>query len=153
VPRVDVPTARRTFAAVHRAIHQRTVRACHDLSEGGLAVALAEMAFAGACGARIRLSDVPHSQGDSEADELDTVLLFSESASRFIAEVPVEKRAAFEAQFRDANVPFAQIGEVTDSGRVQIATSKGDGDQPPAERLIDLPIAVLKEAWQQPLRW
>jgi phosphoribosylformylglycinamidine synthase len=153
VPRVDVPTARRTFAAMHRAIHQGSVRACHDLSEGGLAVALAEMAFAGACGALIRLSDVPHSLGDPEADELDTVLLFSESASRFVVEVPADQRAAFEAQFRDANVPFAQIGEVTDSARVQIAASKGDGHQLPADWLIDLPIAVLKEAWQQPLRW
>ncbi len=55
VPQVDAELARRTFAAVHQAIMAGTVRACHDLSEGGLAVALAEMAFAGGLGASIQL--------------------------------------------------------------------------------------------------
>ena len=41
------------FAAVHAAIAKGLVRACHDLSEGGLAVALAEMAFAGGVGADV----------------------------------------------------------------------------------------------------
>ena len=50
VPQVDAELAARTFAAVHQAIAAGTVRACHDLSEGGLAVALAEMAFAGGLG-------------------------------------------------------------------------------------------------------
>ncbi len=53
VPTVDAEQARETFAAVHRAIHGGLVRACHDLSEGGLAVAAAEMAFAGGLGAQI----------------------------------------------------------------------------------------------------
>lgn len=44
---MDVPVAKRTFAGVHRAIREGLVRACHDLSEGGLATAVAEMAFAG----------------------------------------------------------------------------------------------------------
>ena len=47
VPTVDADVARETFAAMHRAIRAGLVRACHDLSEGGLAVAVAEMAFAG----------------------------------------------------------------------------------------------------------
>ena len=53
VPQLDPQTAKKTFAAVHRAIHAGLVRACHDLSEGGLAVATAEMAFAGGLGADI----------------------------------------------------------------------------------------------------
>ncbi|HYW78431.1 MAG TPA: phosphoribosylformylglycinamidine synthase subunit PurL, partial [Thermoguttaceae bacterium] len=47
VPRVDAETAKEMFAALHNAIDAGLVRACHDLSEGGLAVAIAEMAFAG----------------------------------------------------------------------------------------------------------
>src|SRR6185436_6852196 len=72
VPQVDVQTAKRTFAAIHDAINASYIRACHDLSEGGLAVALAEMAFAGGCGANIRLSEVP--RDDSlQSEESDAV--------------------------------------------------------------------------------
>ena len=59
VPQLDPQSARKTFAAVHRAIHAGLVRACHDLSEGGLAVAAAEMAFAGGLGAIIDIQDMP----------------------------------------------------------------------------------------------
>ena len=52
--------AKRTFAAVHKAIDAGLVRACHDMSEGGLAVAAAEMAFAGNLGARLFLAQAPH---------------------------------------------------------------------------------------------
>jgi phosphoribosylformylglycinamidine (FGAM) synthase-like enzyme len=83
VPTVDPTRARETFAAVHRAISTGLVRACHDLSEGGLAVAVAEMAFAGGLGAQIDLHAVPTSCTlDNPA-----VRLFSESNSRFLCEV------------------------------------------------------------------
>ena len=51
VPRVEPQAALKRFAALHQAIYAGLVRACHDLSEGGLAVAAAEMAFAGGLGA------------------------------------------------------------------------------------------------------
>ena len=55
VPQLDPHTAKKIFAAMHQAIQAGLVRACHDLSEGGLAVAAAEMAFAGGFGADIDL--------------------------------------------------------------------------------------------------
>jgi phosphoribosylformylglycinamidine synthase len=154
VPEVDPATAKRTFAAVHAAIYQGLVRACHDPSEGGLAVAVAEMAFAGGLGARVRLADVPHdSSVDPKADDLGTILLFAESASRFVLEVEPHHRDTLEAIFRQHDVPLAHIGEVTDSARLQVAAAPHAGHEPPAAWLIDLPIAELKEAWQKPLRW
>src|SRR5262249_4375121 len=63
VPRVDLAQAPRIVRAVHQAIRAGLIRSCHDLSEGGLAVALAEMALAGGLGARVALAGVPH---DSE---------------------------------------------------------------------------------------
>jgi phosphoribosylformylglycinamidine synthase len=154
VPQVDVLTAKRTFAALHQAIGAGHIRACHDLSEGGLAVALAEMAFAGECGARVRLADVPHDgSADSRSPEADAVLLFSESASRFVIEVPPAQRGPLESLLRQAQVPFAHIGEVTNTSRLQIAASPHAGHEPPPNWHIDLPIAELKEAWQKPLRW
>ena len=56
---------KKTFAAVHKAIYAGVVRACHDLSEGGLAVAAAEMAFAGGLGVKINLQNVKWENGNT----------------------------------------------------------------------------------------
>ncbi|MEX2173254.1 MAG: phosphoribosylformylglycinamidine synthase subunit PurL [Pirellulaceae bacterium] len=148
VPQVDPVTAKRTFAALHQAIDRGLVRACHDPSEGGLAVALAEMAFSGGLGATVRLASAAHDGlANLPPDEANTVLLFAESASRFVVEVEPAKRAAFEAIFRERNVPLAHLGEVTDTDRLQVNAASVSG------MLVDLPIDELKEAWQRPLRW
>lgn len=148
VPQAHPQTARVLFAALHRAIHAGLVRACHDLSEGGLAVALAEMAFAGGLGARLWLSAVPRS--DELAAERHAEILFSESNTRFLCEVP----PGHATQFGEAllGVPCAQVGEVTSSGMVEFFA------EPPATATSSAPlfsgqIAQLKESWQKPLRW
>ncbi|CAN5382715.1 phosphoribosylformylglycinamidine synthase subunit PurL [soil metagenome] len=80
VPVVDQSAAPKIFAALHAAIRAGLVRSCHDLSEGGLAVAAAEMAFAGEVGADIlRPAEL--------ANLSDTVFLFSESTTRFPLEI------------------------------------------------------------------
>jgi phosphoribosylformylglycinamidine synthase len=145
VPQVDIPAAKRTFLALHDAIQQGLIRACHDLSEGGLAVAAAEMAFAGNCGLTIQLDAA--AAIDLGPTNREVARLFSESASRFLAEVAPQHQAAFEATLSAELVPFGEIGDVTDSGRLQISA---DGSAP---WLIDLPLSELKEAWQKPLRW
>jgi phosphoribosylformylglycinamidine synthase II len=151
VPQVDVKIARRTFAAVHEAIEKGLIRACHDLSEGGLAVALAEMAFAGGYGARIRLADAAIDNSvDTKSEGLDTVVLFAESPSRFLVEVTPREQRAFETCLRSADVPFSHIGEVTNDDRLQMASAS---PQSTAGWLVDLPLSQLKEAWQKPLRW
>jgi phosphoribosylformylglycinamidine synthase subunit PurSL len=151
VPRVDPPRAKATFAAIHRVIQAGFVRACHDLSEGGLAVAIAEMAFAGGLGARIYLGQVPHTldlaQFADRPDVVNALLLFSESNSRFVCEIPVDQVPHFEKSIGD--VPHAAIGEVTAARRLQIVGYHPDNP----DHVIDMPIEVLKEAWQQPLRW
>lgn len=143
VPKVDAELAKKTFAAVHKAIEAGLVRACHDMSEGGLAVTAAEMAFAGGLGARISLGQVPQV---AEADgELPTaVLLFSESNTRLLVEAPPEKAEAFEAAM--AEVPHAIIGQVVDSGKLEILGVDG-------KRVVQADLPKLKEAWQSPLRW
>src|SRR5208337_3490420 len=85
VPQLDPQAAKRTFAAMHRAIHAGLVRSCHDLSEGGLAVAAAEMAFAGGFGADMAIEGIP-CDGDLDA----AARLFSESNTRFLCEVRAE---------------------------------------------------------------
>ena len=76
VPVVVPEQAGPLFAAVHRAIVSGAVRACHDLSEGGLAVAVAEMAFAGGWGAALQLAAVPTDQDLPTGPERDGISVF-----------------------------------------------------------------------------
>ncbi len=143
-PKLDTAAAKKVYPALHGAIAHGLVRACHDPSEGGLAVAFAEMAFAGGCGVQVRISDVPVDvPAGSSAAQLDAIRMYSESNTRLVVEVAPDKADAFEKAL--AGVTFAKIGEVTKSGRVQISGAD--------KQLVDLPIAELKEAWQKPLRW
>ena len=118
---------------MHRAIHSGFVRACHDLSEGGLAVAAAEMAFAGGLGAKLSLKNVPHNVKPNQTDEtpggLSTVLLFAESNSRFLVEVPPDRRKEFEKTMGD--VPHAVVGEVTEAPRLVVDDLAPAADRPP----------------------
>ena len=136
VPRVSSMAAKQLFAAVHGTIANGFVRACHDLSEGGLAVAAAEMAFAGGLGMAIDLQQVPH---DSESNN-DAVLLFSESNSRFLVEVAADHIDAFVAAMD--GIPNARIGEVTSGDRLSIKGTQSS---------FDTALADLKSAWQTPL--
>jgi len=153
VPKVDVESAKKTFAAMHAAIDAGLVRACHDLSEGGLAVAAAEMAFAGGLGAQISLVEVPKAPDAKNAPA--AVLLFSESNTRFLVEVSPEKAEAFEATLAD--VAHAQIGEVLDTGKLEIfgppTTIPDETDATGVPLVIEADLKTLKEAWQKPLRW
>jgi phosphoribosylformylglycinamidine synthase len=136
VPNVDFEVAGRIFKALHLAIQRGLVRGCHDLSEGGLAAALAEMAFAGGFGA-----DITGLRGEALPDP---VLLFSESATRFIVGAAPARAAELQECFK--GLPFKQIGQVVKEPRLRIAGSDG-------EWAIWTTLADLKEAWQKPLRW
>jgi phosphoribosylformylglycinamidine synthase subunit PurSL len=139
VPEVDVELAPRLFAGLHRAIEQRLVRACHDLSEGGLAVALAEMAFAGGIGADITSR---HARGAELPDE---VLLFSESTSRFLVEIAPVNADAFRECLADG-VPVEHLGQTCKQPRLRMGGRNG-------EWILWAGVSELKEAWQKPLRW
>ncbi|HEX3598665.1 MAG TPA: AIR synthase-related protein, partial [Lacipirellulaceae bacterium] len=141
VPKVDTERARNTFVAIHQAITSGLVKSCHDLSEGGLAVAAAEMAFAGGLGAEISLELMPGIK-----DVPTIALLFGESNSRFLCEVAPQNDKAFEACL--TGCPRASIGVVRDDAQLRIAFETA---RPGC--LVDLPIDQLKEAWQAPLRW
>ena len=140
VPTVDAAAGNGTMNRLHAAISQGLVAACHDCSEGGLAVAAAEMAFAGGFGMTLDLDAVPR---DPEADRDDTVL-FSESNSRFVVEVPRGREADFEARMTGS--PVGRVGVVTEEDRLAVRGLQGD-------EIIAADLCTLKEAWQRPLRW
>jgi phosphoribosylformylglycinamidine synthase len=142
VPRVDLELAPRIFSMVHEAIRQGFVRSCHDLSEGGLAVAVAEMAFAGGLGVMLDLQPLAKSSGLSD----NTVLLFSESNSRFVLEVPAAMQTSVESLCRVASVPCTKLGEVTTASRLQILGTAG-------VLVIESTLDELKQSWKLPLAW
>ncbi|HHT9117998.1 MAG TPA: phosphoribosylformylglycinamidine synthase subunit PurL, partial [Candidatus Hypogeohydataceae bacterium YC38] len=106
VPRVDTRWAKKTMEALSKASGKGLVRACHDCSEGGLAVAAAEMAFSGGLGMELSLKDVPY-EGDTERDDN---LLFSESNSRFVVEVRPQDAGVFKKIFK--GIPCGLLGKV-----------------------------------------
>ncbi len=137
VPQPDLDRAPRIFRAIHAAITSSLVRSCHDLSEGGLAVAIAEMAFAGGLGIDASLNEF------GKMDE--TIVLFSESNSRFLVEVEEDLVDQFtELIRREGNLPLVRLGSFNESGRVAIRGCEGD-------LLINESIDVLKACWQERL--
>lgn len=135
VPRVDPQAAKRTFAAVHQAIKSGAVRACHDLSDGGLAAAAAEMAFAGQLGLELDISALLNETVTA------TTALFSESNTRFLIEVSAGREAEFEAQLAD--IPCYRLGRVADSDELTLAAEN--------EVILQDKWGELKTVWQSPL--
>ena len=131
-PRVHVSEAKETFLLMYEAIRKGFIRAAHDLSEGGLAVTAAEMAFAGDWGMDIDLRKALIGGDLSEA-----ALLFSETPSRFLVEVPDIIRPLFETMFKGR---AARLGRVTTRQMLKIRNG--------AKRIVlDEPIGTLGKAW------
>jgi phosphoribosylformylglycinamidine synthase len=139
VPQVNHTEAKKRYMALNSAIGQGLVASCHDCSDGGLGVALAEMAFAGGLGLEIGLARVP-----TEGISRDDFVLFSESQSRFVVSIHPESQGVFEKLMEGHGA--AAIGWVTSEPVLRINGLKGS-------RIIEEEIADLKEAWQEPLRF
>ncbi|MEM1586106.1 MAG: phosphoribosylformylglycinamidine synthase subunit PurL [Candidatus Bathyarchaeia archaeon] len=136
VPRVRLREAKWNIRAILRAIDKGHVRACHDLSDGGLAVAAAEMALAGDAGLEIWLKNVPYAGQTSRNDHI----LFSESNSRFLVEVSEGWRDEFESIVRRAY--YALIGRVRKDGLFVVY---GLNDEP----VISTDVDKLSDAWKK----
>jgi phosphoribosylformylglycinamidine synthase len=133
-PRVDGARHAALYRAVHGAIRDGLVLSCHDLSEGGIAVAAAEMAIAGEVGVELSLD------GGALAP---AVGLFSESAGRLLIETSPEGARELESRF--VGHALVRVGETRPAERINIRVGSGDV-------CIDLPIKVIREAWRCSIR-
>ncbi len=136
VPRPELDSAPALLAALHAAIGAGLVRSCHDLSEGGLAVAAAEMVLAGQLGAELHLAEVPRELGEARC-HLSAALLFSESCTRFLVELAPGDEAAFAERF--SGHPCARLGAVGEEPRLRLLAPGG-------ELLADLSWGALRAA-------
>ncbi|MGD0596245.1 MAG: phosphoribosylformylglycinamidine synthase subunit PurL [Sedimentisphaerales bacterium] len=140
IPKVDLNIAPKIARKISDAIEKGLVVSCHDCSEGGLAVALAEMAFAGGLGIEADLRGLPRAK---DCDRTDAQL-FSESNSRYIVEVEPKNYNSFAKLM--LNLPFGQIAKVTGAQALIIRDQNG-------KKVVNAEINSLKRAWQKTFDW
>jgi phosphoribosylformylglycinamidine synthase len=120
---------------MHSAIDEELVLACHDLSEGGLALAVAEMAFSGDVGIEFDLDMVSFAGKLRRHDSI----LFSESNTRFLVEIRKENVDRFVELFH--GLPIARIGSTVKDKHLRIFIGK--------RKIVDLPLLILRKKWQR----
>ncbi|MCK5808940.1 phosphoribosylformylglycinamidine synthase subunit PurS [bacterium] len=127
-----------SYRKLHKAINANLISSAHDLSDGGLAVAAAESAFAGGFGMKIDLRAMPL---DAAIDR-DDIALFSESNGRIVVTVKEGMSEQFEQIM--AGLPIGRLGEVTSSNLFKIIGLKG-------EMILSLSLDEMKTAWKTPM--
>ncbi len=126
MPSVDLKAGPKIARQIHELINNGLVRSAHDVSDGGLACAIAEMLIAGSS------SDAPI--GFTADDALDWAIAFDESPSCYVLEV--EDHEAIRSALGDT--PMRVLGSLNDSGRFAWAQ-------------LDASIDELTSAWRSPL--
>ncbi|MEO0092229.1 MAG: phosphoribosylformylglycinamidine synthase subunit PurL [candidate division WOR-3 bacterium] len=139
-PKVNPRLGIKIFRALYQAIQSGLVSACHDLSEGGLAIAVAEMCFAGEIGAEIFLKNIKATCPSTQNH--DDVCLFSKSNTRFICAISEAHQDKFEKIMK--NLPYTLIGQTNASDVFQVY----DKDH---LLIINLKIQIMKNIWQTAL--
>jgi phosphoribosylformylglycinamidine synthase len=135
-PKVDGKQAFATYRALEKAIKAGIIRSCHDISDGGLGVALAESAFSGGLGAEVDLGAVPQA-----GVFRDDYLLFSESQSRFVLTIRAADLDRFKKSF--GSLSYGVVGKATVEQRLKIRGIYGAA-------IVDIATERLKDAWLAP---
>jgi len=137
VPKVHATRAKHLYQRLNEGVQEYLIASCHDCSDGGLGVALAETAFAGGLGMKIDLGKVPATGADR-----DDLLLFSETQSRFVVTISPDKKDAFEEVF--GGIVYGLLGEITSAEVFSVIGLNG-------KEIIRADIQDLKDAWKRPL--
>jgi phosphoribosylformylglycinamidine synthase len=132
VPRSEPRVLKQRMSALHEAMNQRTIASCHDLSEGGLAVAICELLLGGDIGASIELARL-------NSGLRSDIVLFSESNSRWVVEVWRDTADLFEAVMASRGVYCHALGETEATGRIRITSGERE--------LVNLPLELMRAAW------
>lgn len=137
VPGLNFNNAPRLMKQLHSAIERGLVLACHDLSEGGLALSLGEMSLSGNIGVEIDIENIPFLDQEKRYD----TVLFSESNTRFLVEVRKQDAAELVRLFH--NLPITRIGQTVEDDYLRIRSNE--------RKLVDLPLSVLRKKWLRKL--
>jgi len=134
VPRVNLKKEKTLLRSMLRTLRSGRVESVHDVSKGGLAVALAEMSVQGRKGVTVDLDEAPNIT--SRMDNL----LFSESRSRFVLETKPRNTTSIVHSFRRLGIPAAKVGSVTDNG-IEFLSKE--------QSIITIPLAEASRAWSE----
>src|SRR3989339_148670 len=152
IPKIDLKSLTKVFGSVRKGITQGQILSCHDISEGGLAAALAEMCFGGNCGTEVDLSsvvtqtDTPGVKSGRHHEDTPGVnlrpdfILFSETAGTFLVEV--ENPQIAKKLF--TGIPYAIFGKTVADKTISVFSG--------SKNLCNLDLDKLKNAWQKPMR-
>ncbi len=132
VPHIDMKKTALRFEQLYALIAQGIINACHDVSEGGIAVAVAEMCFGGQKGAVLDCAPF----ADTRLDHL----LFNETAGCFVVEV---SRDRYDQGHFDA-IAHTVIGKTTDTSAIKVMNEK--------QVVCDVSLERLHTAWQKPMK-
>jgi phosphoribosylformylglycinamidine synthase len=133
-PSLDLDAERRLIDFLIGAAEESLLSSAHDVSDGGLAVALCESALPRGLGARIALV----SEGVRTS-----ALLFGESTGRALVSFPRGRAELLRDRARAAGVPFAVVGSVS-GGSIRVEV---DG-----RTVVDAPLDPLKALWSTSFR-
>jgi len=134
VPRTDAELLKTCMQGILQTIDKQCIAACHDISEGGLAVCLAEMCIGGNLGVTVDISKIGSGLRTDEK-------LFSETNTRWILEVHTQHQAQFEQLMKQHKTPFNLVGHVTENKFLL-----QDGKEH-----LQADIQTLYSTWSQPL--
>jgi phosphoribosylformylglycinamidine synthase len=137
VPDTDFDEALKGYKAFHQAVTEKLILSAHDVSEGGLGVAIAEMAFSQVGGVFIDLEALPVSGEVGMVERL-----FSESPSRILIECNSQNIDRLKIVLEGTD--FSVIGKVTADDQM-LSINSGE------ENVLEVEIAKLKEKWKNVL--
>jgi phosphoribosylformylglycinamidine synthase len=139
-PPIDLDLEARTQLICREAIQAGCIRAAHDVSDGGLAVALAEMSIAGGLGADLAW----------EIAGRTDLALFGEGGSRIVVETREANLDALERSAQEHAVPFVVLGRVSEEKTLSIQLRTAGS----AETLeLNAPVDMLRRRWEGAIPW
>lgn len=139
LPSLDIEKAASMYRRLHELIMQSRVKSCHDVSEGGVAVAIAESLIGSGFGCHIDMDALVSATGNHDRRDF---ALFAEGPAHLIATIAPEDEAVWTAQWKDFAV--TKLGTVTDDGKLVVAQKDG-------HKVLDLKVDYLTFAWQKML--
>ena len=148
-PEFDPTVGAAMYRLLHKAILQSMIRSCHDVSEGGVGVTLAECVIGGNCGASVSGYAIQEgaATGSSNADKVSRIdlALFAEGPGRLVVSVAKQHESDWEKHWQDAADVFCiKLGEVTSTRELRILDSK-------MNNIIRVDVDRLTAAWQTAL--
>ncbi len=133
VPKVRTDEIKKEIELIPKAIDKKLVKSCHDLSDGGMGVAISEMTFSGDLGVEIDLSEVKTNLNRNDS------ILFSETSGRFLMEIKENRKEEFENLMKGCTI--SRIGKVNGEDSLRIKGLNG-------EEVINSKLSDLRKAWK-----